>query len=122
MFDLLPSVILNTLPIRRFSVAHFPFADPPSQIPHCRFPHRIYPCVNCHRICPCGICLRAICLCAICLRTCFCADPSLRVRLRSTLGTNFIARLRQRSTRSQTSSHGFARTPPLVEGHCTIYP
>ena len=122
MFNLLPSVVLNTLPLCRFSVAHFPFTDPPSQIPRCKFPHRICPCVNCHCICPCVICLRTICFRAICLCTSLCADPSLRVCLRSTLGANFIARLCQQSTRGQTSSHGFACAPPLVEGHRMIYP
>ena len=86
----------------------------------------------CHCICPWRVC-QHICLVQISLHSCGLANlrspwvqsslQDCRVAvLRSTFDINFIARLHLRSTCSQTSSPGFARAPPLVEGHCTICP
>ena len=111
MFDLLPSVVFNTLL--------------PLQISCCRFPYCICTYVNCYCICPC----------AICHCTCFCMGLFLRIRqrihpwckLHCTIlpaihpWSNIIAQLCLWSTCGQKSSHGFAYAPFLVEGHRIIY-
>ena len=137
----------SQIPLHRF-----PFADFPLQIPRSQFPklpphlplHKLLlhlplrklssylPLRIRHRICSWRICQR-ICLVQTSSHSCGLANlrspwvqsssQDCRVAvLRSTLGANFIARLRLRSARGQTSSPGFARAPPLVEGHRTICP
>ena len=73
MFDLLPSVVLNTILLCRF-----PFADSPLQILLCRFPVAKPPCSspNCYRICPCAdLPLR------VCQQICLSQTPSHRCGL-----------------------------------------